>query len=99
MIRRGDPRPPKGQRMPTIGQSCERYEKLHLICHDCNPEGLQFSARDFAVYHKLPPRLTLWRLTQRLYCQSCGSRNVSLDTVSPSLRGPDWLLARKGIQR
>jgi hypothetical protein len=61
-----------------------RYERLHLICHDCNPEGIKLPAADFAAVHRLPPKLSLWKLTQLLKCQDCGSRNVSLDTISPT---------------
>jgi hypothetical protein len=38
---------------PLARQS--RYERLHLICHNCNPEGVRLPAADFAAVHKLAP--------------------------------------------
>jgi hypothetical protein len=98
MFRRGDPPPPR-VRQPTIGDAIAGYERLHLICHDCNPEGIKIPAADFAAVHRLSPKLTLWKLTQRLKCQDCGSRNVSLYAISPYPYGHEYRLARKGFVR
>ena len=75
-----------------------RYELLHLICHDCN-QGGKIPASDFAAVHRLSLKLSLWKLAQHLHCQSCGSRNISLDTISPPPYSHGYRMARKGFVR
>jgi hypothetical protein len=51
-------------RQPTLGEA---------IAAAPDPEGIKIPA----AVHTLPPKLSLWQLTQRLKCQDCGFRNVS----------------------
>jgi hypothetical protein len=47
---------------PTLGEAIA-----------ADPEGIKIPA----AVHRLSPKLSLWKLTQRRKCQDCGSRNVS----------------------
>jgi hypothetical protein len=97
MPKRGDPKPDSKWKQPTVGDACSAHQTLVLKCLDCNPQGVKIYAEEFASFHKLPRKMTLWALAQRLVCSSCGSTNVELETEQPHPHGHRYRMARKGF--
>jgi hypothetical protein len=98
MVKRGEQPPPAGKRNPTLGAVISRWETLLLSCHDCNRAG-KHDPREFVAFHRLPLKLTIWRLAQRLKCSSCGSTNVELEAIPPNQYSHAYRMARKHFER
>jgi hypothetical protein len=99
MVKRGEPPQPRGKHNPTLGMIISRWDMLLLSCHDCTPQGRKHDPRELVEFYRLPLTMSLWHLAQRLKCEACGSRNVSVEAIPPAQYSHGYRMNRKSFVR